>query len=135
VRRRLRVLAYVTRERDGVKELLVFDHRDDPTAGTQVPAGRVDPGETLEDCLARELDEEAGLRGSIVRELAPPVWPKRYENHAYELRVEGGETPDSWEHEVHGKGDDAGLVFVYRWVPVRPDLVLFNRLDPILQQL
>jgi hypothetical protein len=25
---RQRVLAYVTRERDGAKELLVFDHRD-----------------------------------------------------------------------------------------------------------
>ena len=32
-------------------------------AGTQVPAGRLDPGETLEECLLRELDEEAGLRG------------------------------------------------------------------------
>jgi hypothetical protein len=35
------------------------------------------------------------------------------------------------EHEVHGKGDDAGLVFLYRWVPVTTDLELFNRLDPM----
>jgi len=35
---RRRVLAYVTRERNGRTELLVFDHRDDPGAGTQVPA-------------------------------------------------------------------------------------------------
>jgi 8-oxo-dGTP pyrophosphatase MutT (NUDIX family) len=86
VSRRQRVVAYVTRERDGVKELLVFDHCDDPSAGTQVPAGRVDPGETLEECLTRELDEEAGLRGRIVRELRRPDWPAKYENHAYELR-------------------------------------------------
>jgi 8-oxo-dGTP pyrophosphatase MutT (NUDIX family) len=36
-----------------MKELLVFDHRDHPNAGTQVPAGRIDPGETLEQCLLR----------------------------------------------------------------------------------
>jgi 8-oxo-dGTP pyrophosphatase MutT (NUDIX family) len=135
VSRRQRVVAYVTRERDGVKELLVFDHCDDPSAGTQVPAGRVDPGETLEECLTRELDEEAGLRGRIVRELRRPDWPAKYENHAYELQIEGGEASDSWEHEVHGKGDDAGLVFVYRWEPVRPDLILFNRRDPMLELL
>ncbi len=132
---RKRALAYVTREREGAKELLVFDHRDHPGAGTQVPAGRVDPGETLEQCLARELDEEAGLTGHIVRELERPAWPAKYENHAFEVRAAGCEPPDSWEHVVHGKGDDAGLVFLYRWEPVRPDLMLFNRLDPILEQL
>ena len=61
-----RVLAYVTRERDGRKELLVFDHRDQPDAGTQVPAGRLEPGE----------DVEAGLRfdavpSAILGELMP----------------------------------------------------------------
>ncbi len=67
---RQRVLAYVTRERDGRIELLVFDQRDDPDAGTQVPAGRLDPGESLEQGLLRELHEEAGLDGvRIVREL------------------------------------------------------------------
>ena len=132
---RQRVLAYVTRERHGRKELLVFDHRDHPEAGTQVPAGRVDPGETLEECLARELDEEAGIAGPILRELGRPSWPKRYENHAFEIQVDGNDLPDEWSHEVHGKGDDAGLVFLYRWEPVRPELMLFNRPDPILERL
>jgi hypothetical protein len=36
---------------------------------------------------------------------------------------------------VHGDGDDAGLVFRYRWEPVRLDLVLFNRTDPVLEDL
>ena len=48
-----RVVAYVTRERDGRRELLVFDHRDHPDAGTQVPAGRLEAGEDLEAGLAR----------------------------------------------------------------------------------
>jgi 8-oxo-dGTP diphosphatase len=131
---RQRVLAYVTRERDGRTELLVFDVPSHPRAGTQVPAGRLDPGETLEQCLFRELHEEAGIeRARIVRELA--TWDTRYENHAFEVRVEGTEPADAWEHVVHGEGDDAGLVFRYRWEPLRRDLLLFNRIDPALEKL
>jgi 8-oxo-dGTP diphosphatase len=133
---RKRVLAYVTRERAGAKELLVFDHRDDPSAGTQVPAGRLDPGETLEQCLLRELDEEAGIADAvIVRELSRPERPTRYENHAFEVRTAGRAGADTWDHVVHGDGDDAGLVFRYRWERVRPGLLLFNRIDPILEEL
>jgi 8-oxo-dGTP pyrophosphatase MutT (NUDIX family) len=135
---RQRVLAYVTRERHGRTELLVFEHRDHPEAGTQVPAGRIDPGETLEEGLLRELHEEAGLgRVRIVRELpvlGEWVGTSRYENHAFEVRAEDG-TPDTWEHLVHGDGDDAGLVFLYRWVPVDSDLELFDSGDPTYTQL
>jgi 8-oxo-dGTP diphosphatase len=137
--RRARVLAYVTRERDGRTELLVFDHRDHPEAGTQVPAGRLEPGEELEQGLRRELHEEAGLDDvRIVREL--PLlgdWVARseYENHAFEVRIAGGGAADTWEHVVHGDGDDAGLVFVYRWVAVEPGLDLWGGLDPTYEQL
>ena len=31
------------------------------------------------------------------------------------MRVEGEEPPDAWEHVVLGDGDDAGMVFLYRW--------------------
>jgi len=135
---RQRVLAYVTRERDGRIELLVFDQQGDPEAGTQVPAGRIDPGETLEQGLLRELHEEAGLgRVRIVREL--PIlgdWVERslYENHAFEVRIEE-ETLDSFEHVVHGDGDDAGLVFLYRWVGVDSGLDLWHGKDPTYTQL
>jgi 8-oxo-dGTP pyrophosphatase MutT (NUDIX family) len=137
VSRRQRVLAYVTREHRGRTELLVFDHRDDPEAGTQVPAGRVDEGETLEQGLLRELHEEAGLDCvRIVREL--PIlgeWPEDspYENRAFEVRVEGP-TPDGWEHEVHGDGEDTGLVFRYRWLPVERKIRLWSG-DPTYTQL
>lgn len=133
------MLAYVTRERDGRAELLVFDHRDHPEAGTQVPAGRLDPGETLEQGLRRELREEAGLdRVRIVRELemiGDWVEVSAYENHAFEVRAERELPDDAWEHEVHGDGDDAGLVFRYRWEPLRPGLELWGRRDPVLEGL
>jgi hypothetical protein len=44
----LKVLAYITRTRNGQTQLLVFDHGDDPQAGTQVPAGTVEESETVE---------------------------------------------------------------------------------------
>jgi hypothetical protein len=66
--------------------------------------------------------------------LGRPHWPPKYENHPFEVRLnENG--PDTWEHVVHGDGDDAGLVFHYRWEALTPDLLLFNRRDPILEQL
>jgi 8-oxo-dGTP pyrophosphatase MutT (NUDIX family) len=133
---RQRVLAYVTRQRDGVKELLVFDDPEHPLTGTQVPAGRLDPGETLEQCLRRELHEEAGIEDAvIIRELRRPDRPARYENHAFEVRSESHEAADTWEHVVHGDGDDAGLVFRFRWERVRADLMLFDRIDSVPEDL
>ena len=134
-----RVLAYVTRERDGRRELLVFDHRDYPDAGTQVPAGRLEQDEDVEAALLRELAEEAGLSDAvIVRKLGayePGALPHggRYRNHAYEVRTPSA--ADAWEHEVLGDGDDAGLVFVYRWEPLVPGLRLWGGRDPLVDEL
>lgn len=134
-----RVLAYVTRKRDGHRELLVFDHRDHPDAGTQVPAGRLEPGEDLENGLLRELEEEAGLTNARVigkfATFAPHTLPHGgpYTNHAFEVKAPGA--PDAWEHVVVGDGDDAGLVFLYRWEPLTPDLPLWLGSDPVLSQL
>jgi len=61
--------------------------------------------------------------------------PSKYENHAFEVRSESHESADTWDRVVHGDGDDAGLVFRYRWEPVQPDLMLFNRVDPLLERL
>jgi 8-oxo-dGTP pyrophosphatase MutT (NUDIX family) len=137
-RKRQRVLAYVTRERHGQLEVLVFDAPSHAFEGTQVPAGRLDPGESLEDCLRRELHEETGLEAvTIVRELP---WPKgflsgsEYENHAFEVSLDG-DAPDRWEHVVHGDGDDSGLLFLLRFEPVGDDLLLWNRPDPLLRTL
>jgi adenylate kinase family enzyme len=133
VPRRKRVIAYVTRTRDGRRELLVFDLPELPGTPTQVPAGRLDPGESVEEGLTRELYEETGLRAErIVRELAGPdelgddrrpgVSP--YENHAFEVEV--GETPDEWDHVCISDGDDDGYVFRCRWVPLDPGLELWR---------
>lgn len=135
--RRRRVVAYVIRDRNGVRELLVFEDPVHPHMGVQVPAGRLDPGEELEAGLLRELEEEAGLTNvRVVRELPgfEEHYPSRYENHGFEVVI-AGDAPDEWEHVVGGDGDDAGLSFYYRWVPIAPDLHLFGRPHPLLERL
>jgi 8-oxo-dGTP diphosphatase len=116
--KRLRAVAYVTRG----DELLVFEQRGDPAAGLQVPAGRLDEGESLHEGLARELDEEAGIRARVVRELGQLT--RRHGRHGvYEshyFHCETDEPRDRWDHEVHGEGDDRGLVFACRFVPRKP---------------
>lgn len=53
-----KVSALITRENGPTHDLLVFRH---PTAGIQVPAGTVEAGESLEDAVFREIQEEAGI--------------------------------------------------------------------------
>ena len=54
-----KVTAFIVREKDGIKELLVFKH---PTAGVQIPAGTVERGENIEVAVKREAYEETGLQ-------------------------------------------------------------------------
>jgi len=74
------------------------------------PKGKVDPGESDEDCAVREVEEETGLRCVLGRELQSTTYddargrPKvvRY----WVMEVAGGEL--RFEHEVDGA----------RWLPV-----------------
>ena len=52
-----KVVAYVTRG----NSLLVFRHLHVPEAGIQIPAGTLEPGESSDDGVLREAQEETGL--------------------------------------------------------------------------
>jgi 8-oxo-dGTP pyrophosphatase MutT (NUDIX family) len=54
-----KVTAFVTRTVNGRRELLLFQH---PSAGIQIPAGTVEPGELPAAAAIRETHEETGLR-------------------------------------------------------------------------
>ena len=106
---RKRVVAYVTRGR----ELLVFDHE----GKTHLPAGRIDAHESLEEGLAREVEEETGVTGiRIIRELAGPEEVARLhgtagnESHAFHAVTDAG-TPAEWDHAVTGSGMDSRSSF------------------------
>lgn len=113
-----KVLAYITRERGGRTELLVFNQRDHPEAGLQVPAGTVEPGEPIEHALWREVAEEAGLTAAELRlarrlvEHPEPEWDQV--RHVFHLAA-SVDLPEAWTHLVQGAGEDAGMAFVYHW--------------------
>ncbi|MGW0083080.1 NUDIX hydrolase [Streptomyces sp. NPDC003393] len=121
-RPRVRVAAYVIRHR-GVPELLVFDHVGLPEAGTQVPAGGVEPGEGPQDAVLREVAEETGLlTATVIRQITVedkphPATGQPRRTGFFHLQAPA-DTPDAWEHHVDGRGDDAGLTFACRFLPL-----------------
>lgn len=122
-----KVLAYITRECEGHRQLLVFDHRNALDAGTQAPAGTVEPDEPIETALWREVAEESGLGSGqlrLVGKLAvheSEIWKTR--RHVFHLAAETA-IPDSWTQVVAGGGEDEGLVFDYRWINLETDIEL-----------
>jgi diphosphoinositol-polyphosphate diphosphatase len=78
-----------TRRRDGAEvEVLLVTSRYD--GGWIAPKGTVEPGETPEDAAEREAEEEAGVRGQIVRRLGRFSYPRGLEAasiDAFELEV------------------------------------------------
>jgi ADP-ribose pyrophosphatase YjhB (NUDIX family) len=129
---RKRVVAYVTRGRD----LLVFDHE----GKTHVPAGRIEAHESLEEGLAREVEEETGVTGiRVVRKLAGPEELERLhgtganESYAFHALTDT-ETPAEWAHEVGGTGMDSQFVFRCRWVSLDDPPLLWGKPDPLLER-
>ncbi len=130
---RRRVVGYVTRGR----ELLVLEYGGQ----TELPAGRIDAHENLEEGLVREVEEETGVTGiEIVRELAGPeeftrlFGPGAHESHALHAVTETP-TPDAWEYHVTGSGMDSGLVYPCRWVSLDEPPLLWGKPDPLLDKL
>lgn len=122
-----KVLALITREHAGQTQVLVFDHRDFPEAGTQIPAGTVDAGEALEEALWREIHEEAGLTAdqlTLVGRLSSHShldWGEAgIEEHIFHLTA--NHAPEAWTQIVHGEGEDIGLAFNYYWLPLQMPL-------------
>ena len=65
------VMALVRRE----GEILLGRSPHFPPGMYSALAGFVEPGETLEQCLAREVEEEVGVRVSQIRYFASQPWP------------------------------------------------------------
>ena len=132
-----KAVAAVVRTVDGRPQLLVFDH---PHAGTQLPKGTIEPGESIAAATLRELEEESGLalacdpafigtwerqrHGDIEDASTPRI-------HPWHLSVLDAppDLPDNWSHRATGSPEEEGLIFAYRWVAI--DAGLPGRLHPL----
>jgi ADP-ribose pyrophosphatase YjhB (NUDIX family) len=131
---RPRVVVYVTREQPetGADELLVFDLSDEPRFASVVPGGRIEPGETAEDAVVRELLEETGLDVRVVRELGveeQPSWRApgfRDENH-FVHAVPCTPTAEEWDH-VDG-------AIHCRWIRLTSETSVFGEHGVFLQSI
>lgn len=119
------MLAYITKGEDDERKILVFEHKDQPEAGLQVPGGTIEADELPIDALYREIEEETGitreclaLKGKVNKmNYYPSNKDIIYERNIFHLAYIGEETSE-WEHCVAGGGEDDGMIFCHRWVPI-----------------
>ena len=116
-----KVQCYITREHGGETQVLVFEHLDHPTAGIQVPAGSIEPGETPEKAALREAYEESGIRElRTQRYLGSFRWQhaerdEDHERHVFHL-IPAQPLGERWVHAVSAGEEDRGLRFVFYWL-------------------
>jgi 8-oxo-dGTP diphosphatase len=120
-----RVIAYIVR--DG--RLLVFVHEEDVDplldSGLQVPGGTVEPGETSQEAVLREAEEETGLEClRIVCYLGEDEFDARpnmnaiVRRHFFQLAVDG-DAPAEWRNVETCASDGSGPhPFRLFWIPL-----------------
>ncbi|MFX3625325.1 MAG: NUDIX domain-containing protein [Ectobacillus sp.] len=115
-----KVYAYVTREKEGKLQLLVYANYDNPDAGLQVPGGSVEHGETLVSALLRDILEESGLNNvkiekTIADELIHVKEKNEYQQRYFCHATLTADVKDEWLHTVTS-GEDNGHVFQFKWI-------------------
>jgi NAD+ diphosphatase len=65
----------VTRQTEAGKRILLARNHRFPPGRYSVLAGFVEPGESLEECVEREISEEVGIRVQNVRYVGSQPWP------------------------------------------------------------
>jgi mutator protein MutT len=117
LRRVKKVTAIVLREGNDGPEVLLFDH---PTGQggmfTQFPAGTIEPGETPEDAVIRELNEETGIEGRIVEFVGEleQEWKDQLWHRWLYVIEEIGNSKAAWPYRC-----DCGVPVVCKWAPLK----------------
>jgi 8-oxo-dGTP diphosphatase len=116
-----KVVAYITHG----DRLLVFRHTEHPEAGIQVPGGTMEPGESPDEAVLREAQEETGLDALEIRaflgvqetDLARVGLEGLGYRYVYHLELRGG-APESWLHyeSTPSDGTPGPIEFEFFWV-------------------
>jgi len=136
-----KVYAYITR----ADKLLVFKHVDFTEAGVQVPGGTMEAGETPVMAVMREVFEETGLQGLVLKKylgedeywdssVHPSVSISCHFFHIFSTQ----DVPDTWQHyEQHpSDGSPAPILFEFYWLPfAEADGILDPYFTAMLNQL
>lgn len=109
---RTRVQAIVVRG----DRVLMVKHRVDGERWWCLPGGALEPGESLQEGVLRELREECNLAGEVVRQTSHFCFGP--EDEAYTFLVEIGDQEPRLGHDPEVQGDEAILVDV-RWLSLR----------------
>lgn len=103
----------------GRKKLLVYSN--EPGVQFRLPGGNIEPGETAEEALYREMLEESGLTYLLMtKKLGVQYYYKAFidsnvERHDF-LVVPDRKLPEKWEFIGTGDGGDQGSKFKYQWI-------------------
>ena len=115
------------------EHLLVFTHDDVPITrtGVQIPAGSVRPGESPGEAAIRELFEETGRTGRLVRALGIQeydVRPARDEiaiRHYFRVSMEDADLTERWTAgETDPSQGGASITWTCWWLPLADAHVL-----------
>ncbi|GEM_PF-1819736 len=140
-----KIFAYILRMDDPIPHLLVVESHAE-IGKFEVVRGKADPDDgSVEFTARRETFEEAGIDIDalvFLKHLGVVEWHggkrrKRVEEqHGLVLRAPDG-LPEAWEYICVSSANDNGRRFVYRWLPVEPDLerVLIEGCDKFIPSL
>jgi 8-oxo-dGTP pyrophosphatase MutT (NUDIX family) len=133
----LKVTAYITRMKEGSKQLLVFLEQGFEHLGYQVPGGTVEENEPLLDALSRELQEEAGLVPTNVVLLGDHTYTsganhRSIKRYYYHMQAECAE---QFTHIVQSNDEDNGWIYHYSWMDVDKLQGLHGQLGVYLHRL
>ena len=110
---------------DARGRLLVFHHPED--GGMQLPKGTIEPGESPEDAVRRELLEESGIAyagalqplGTMERDCEAGIEGNVHRHaqlwHLFLMQADRT-LPETFDHVAMGSPEEDGLVFSFRWL-------------------